>query len=84
MRPRDLRRRDSADLEREVVRLRKEIFEQRFRGKSEEVVDRGMVGKHRRDIARIQTILRERTLGLNSELEAEARRTAGKGKKGGD
>ena len=32
--------------------------------------------KHRRDIARIRTILQERSLGINKALEAEA----GKGK----
>ena len=76
MRPRDIRRRETTDLQQELVRLREEIFHHRFRGQSEEKVDRGMVRKHRRDIARINTVLRERALGINSELEAEA----GKGK----
>jgi large subunit ribosomal protein L29 len=71
MRPRDIRRRESLDLEQEVVRLGEEVFHQRFRGQSEEKVDRGKTRKHRRDIARIQTILRERSLGLNAELDAE-------------
>ena len=76
MRTRDIRRRETGDLEQEIVRLREEIFQQRFRGQSEEKVDRGMVRKHRRDIARITTILKERSLGINKDLEAEA----GKGK----
>jgi len=76
MRPRDIRRRENGDLEQEIVRLRDEIFQQRFRGQSEEKVDRGRVRKHRRDIARITTILKERALGINKGLEAEA----GKGK----
>ena len=76
MRPRDIRRRETTDLQQELVRLREEIFHHRFRGQSEEKVDRGMVRKHRRDIARINTVLRERALGINAELEAEA----GKGK----
>lgn len=76
MRPRDIRRRETGDLEQEVLRLRDEIFHQRFRGQSEEKVDRGMVSKHRRDIARINTILVERQRGINKDLEAEA----GKGK----
>ena len=75
LRPRDIRRRETTDLEQEVVRLRDEIFQQRFRGQSEEKVDRGMVRRHRRDIARISTILRERRLGLNEALTAEARET---------
>jgi len=72
MRPRDIRRRENSDLAQELVRLREEIFHQRFRGQSEEKVDRGMVGKRRRDMARIRTILRERELGLNKALEAES------------
>ena len=72
MRPRDIRRRDDQDLDREVRRLEEEIFQQRFHGQSEEKVDRGKTRKHRRDIARIQTVLRERSLVLNAQLE-EAR-----------
>ena len=80
MRPRDIRRRESADLEQEVVRLREEIFQHRFHGQSEEKVDRGKVRKHRRDVARIETILRERALGINKDLEEEAAATK-KGRK---
>lgn len=67
MRPRDIRRRESADLEQEALRLREEVLAQRFHGQSEEKVDRGRAVKNRRDIARIKTILRERTLGVNVE-----------------
>ncbi len=63
MRPRDIRRRDDADLQQEVTRLQQEIFQHRFHGQSEEKVDRGLISKHRRDIARIKTILRARELG---------------------
>jgi large subunit ribosomal protein L29 len=64
MRARDIRRRETADLEQEIHRLEEEIFQNRFQGQSEEKVDRGLTRKHRRDIARIQTILRERELGM--------------------
>ena len=63
MRPRDIRRRDDADLLQEIAKLQQEIFQQRFHGQSEEKVDRGLISKHRRDIARIKTILRARELG---------------------
>ncbi len=76
MRTRDIRRRETGDLQQEIVRLREEIFQQRFHGQSEEKVDRGRVRKHRRNIARITTILKERALGINKDLEA----AAGKGK----
>jgi len=71
MRPRDIRRRDDADLHQEILRLKEEVFQQRFRGQSEEKVDRGLVRKHRRDIARIETILRARELKLESAPEAK-------------
>lgn len=74
MRTRDIRRRESSDLQQEIVRLRDEIFHQRFRGQSEEKADRGRVRKHRRDIARIETILKERDLGIHTDLEVEARK----------
>ncbi len=63
MRARDIRRRENGDLQLEVRRLRDEMFHQRFHGQSEEKVDRGLVRGHRRDVARIQTILRARALG---------------------
>lgn len=66
MRPRDIRRRDDQDLRQEVGRLQGEVFQKRFHGQSEEKVDRGLIRKHRRDIARIKTILRARELGRES------------------
>ena len=71
MRPRDIRRRDDADLQQEVARLEEQVFQQRFHGQSEEKVDRGLVRMHRRDIARIKTILRARELGQESAPGAE-------------
>ena len=71
MRPRDIRRRDDQDLTQEIRRLEKEIFQQRFHGQSEEKVDRGQIRKHRRDIARIKTILRARELGRETAPEAK-------------
>ena len=64
MRTRDIRRRETQDLVQEVARLREEMFQHRFHGQSEDKGDRGLIRKHRRDIARITTILRERELGL--------------------
>ena len=71
MRPRDIRRRDDNDLRQEIKRLREEIFQHRFHGQSEEKVDRGLIRKHRRDIARIKTILRARELGHESATGAK-------------
>jgi ribosomal protein L29 len=66
MKARDARRRDDADLEQEVKRLQDEVFHRRFHGASEEKVDRGLVRKNRRAIARIRTIQRARALGLEA------------------
>ena len=64
MRPRDIRRRDTGDLNQEVHRLEEEIFNRRFHAASEDKGDRGLIRKNRRDIARIHTILRERERGV--------------------
>jgi large subunit ribosomal protein L29 len=72
MRPRDIRRRDDQDLRQEIQRLEQEIFQRRFHGQSEEKVDRGFVRRHRRDIARIKTILKERELGFERSVAPKA------------
>ena len=62
MKSKDVRRRASTDLHEEIKRLQKAVFDQRFRGQSEEKSDRGLVRRSRRDVARILTVLREREL----------------------
>lgn len=66
----EARRRTSEDLREEVARLRKEVFDRRFKGGTEEKTDRGLVRRSRRDVARILTILRERELGRGGEPAA--------------
>ena len=73
MRPRDVRRRESADLEQEVVRLREQVFQKRFHGHSEDKGDRGVIRKSRRDVARILTILNERARAAKTAPAREAR-----------
>lgn len=67
MRPRDIRGKETADLLQEIQKRRDEIFKRRFHGQSEEKVDRGVLRKHRRVIARIKTILREREMAAEAE-----------------
>jgi large subunit ribosomal protein L29 len=67
MKAKEIRRRTSTDLAEEIKRLGAEVFDSRFRSQSEEKTDRGLVRRVRRDVARIQTILRERALGLSPE-----------------
>ena len=73
MRTRDIRRRETQDLVQEIARLREEMFQHRFHGQSEDKGDRGLIRKHRRDIARITTILRERELGLERSAAPEGK-----------
>ena len=73
MRPRDIRRRESGDLEQEVKRLREEIFQQRFHGHSEDKGDRGAIRRGRRDVARIFTVLGERSRSAKPPVTRETR-----------
>jgi large subunit ribosomal protein L29 len=73
MRPRDIRRRADSDLQQEVLRLREQVFQKRFHGHSEDKGDRGVIRKSRRDVARILTILNERSRAAKAAPAREAR-----------
>lgn len=73
MRPRDVRRRETADLEQEILRLREQVFQKRFHGHNEEKGDRGTIRKSRRDIARIFTVLNERSRAASVPSAVEVR-----------
>ena len=73
MRTRDIRRRETPDLVQEITRLHDEMFQHRFHGQSEDKGDRGLIRKHRRDVARINTILRERELGIERSAAPEGK-----------
>lgn len=60
----DLRAKTDAELEFELKGIKKELFETRFRSRVINDTKSGHVRKMRRDIARIHTILHERTLGV--------------------
>jgi len=66
----EVRRRGSEDLRADIARLNKEVFDHRFKGGTEEKTDRGFLRRTRREIARINTILRERELGRAGEPAA--------------
>jgi large subunit ribosomal protein L29 len=61
--------RDKADVElnERLSEIRKELFEAQFRGSQDEVEERGRFHKLRREVARIQTLLRERELGIRGQ-----------------
>ena len=77
MKAKDIRRRSGGDLKEEVKRLSQEIFDHRFKSRTEEKVDRGFVRRTRRDVARMLSVLREREIGISQEPGT----TSGKEKK---
>lgn len=58
----EIRGKDSRELLLDKQSLRKELFELRFRGASEEISNTARFSQIRRTIARIETVLREREL----------------------
>ena len=65
MRPselRELRNMPDAELLREYEDRMKELFNLRYQANTEQLENPALIGQTRRDIARIQTILREREL----------------------
>jgi large subunit ribosomal protein L29 len=56
----EIRGKDSRELRLDVQGLRKELFQLRFRGASEEIKNTARFRQIKRTIARIQTILTER------------------------
>lgn len=60
----DIRAKTDAELEFELANLKKELFETRFRKNVGTDSDTSAIGQMRRDVARINTILHERALGV--------------------
>lgn len=56
----ELRDRKIEDLQRDVVEKRKHLFDLRSQAVTEKLEDPTQIGKTRREIARINTIIRER------------------------
>lgn len=66
-----LRGKDSRELLLDVQELRKELFELRFRGASEEIADSSRFTTLRRTIARIHTLLRQREIEQQKGVAAQ-------------
>lgn len=60
----EMRQRADEDLRREMAAIEKEIWNLRFRRGSEKALDPSKIRRLRRDVARMQTLLRERALGI--------------------
>ena len=59
MKAKELRGRQPEDLKRELSGMQAQLFDMQFRQQSEERPDTSHKGKLRKDIARIETVLRE-------------------------
>lgn len=64
MKVEDLRAKTDAELEFELANVKKELFETRFKGAVSNDAKTGRIRAMRREVARINTILHERALGV--------------------
>jgi large subunit ribosomal protein L29 len=62
MKASDLRAKSDADLEKEVLDLRKAQFSLRMQVATQQLSNNSQIGKVRKDIARVKTIQRERAM----------------------
>jgi large subunit ribosomal protein L29 len=67
VRTRELRERADVELRERLVELRDELFQRQFRSGQDEVEERGRFRKLRREVARIETLLREREKGIRGQ-----------------
>ncbi len=67
MRTRELREKADIELRERLAELRQELFQRQFRSGQDEVEERGKFRKLRREVARIETLLRERERGIRGQ-----------------
>ena len=67
MRAREVREKADVELDERLAELREELFKRQFRSGQDEVEERGRFKKLRREVARIETILKERQLGVRGQ-----------------
>ncbi len=69
MKAKDLRERTTEDLNTLKASIEKDLFSYRMKNWTDQLEDTSLLNKTRRDIARIETILRERESGTNKGAE---------------
>ena len=69
MKAKDLRDRTTEDLATLKASIEKDLFSYRMKNWTDQLEDTSLLNKTRRDIARIETILRERELGTSKGAE---------------
>jgi large subunit ribosomal protein L29 len=63
MKPKDLRERSLDDLKELEKSLAKDVFQNRFKNFTNRLDDTSSIGKARKDLARVKTLLRQHALG---------------------
>ena len=66
MKPQDIRELKDGEIQERLAELKEERFRLRFRGATMELENPKLINQIRRDIARMNTILRERELAQQS------------------
>ena len=67
----ELRHLDRDSLEEKLREAKEELFNLRFQAATGQLESHGRLRQVRREIARIYTVLRERELGITSQVEGE-------------
>ena len=71
MKMKEIQERETSHLEHELAEQQKHLFELRSQAVTEKLEDPSQLGKTRRDIARIKTVLRQRVLEQQKSKQAE-------------
>ena len=72
MKAAELRERTTEELVDELEASKRELFNRRFQWQTEETANPAQYGKLRTDIARILTVLKERKLGVNADIDSHS------------
>lgn len=62
MKAKELRAKDTAELDKELIELRKAQFSMRMQLATQQLSNTSQLGKVRKDIARVKTLLREKAI----------------------
>ena len=72
MKMKEINEKETVHLEHELTEKQKHLFELRSQAVTEKLEDPSQLGKTRRDIARIKTVLRRRVLEQQKSKQAQA------------
>lgn len=67
----DLRNKTTADLMAELSNLEESLFRLRFQNATSQLEKKSRIPQTKKDIARLKTVLKERELGLNVNIQGE-------------